>query len=147
MRQDLSQVDANAPLRLSEAARLAFPDGSMTATALRRERDKGRLVTERICGRDYTTLANIMEMRKLCRVSPREPISTSNPPAPAAAKLSPPAGPSATVDTNSAYLSLKANLNKHNKPSPGTSSANTTPVSSATVILHPSRSRMSSKST
>lgn len=32
-------VDANAPLRLSAAAALAFPDGSMSASGLRKARD------------------------------------------------------------------------------------------------------------
>lgn len=58
----------DAPLRLSVAAELAFPQGGMTASGLRREADKGRLVIERIAGKDYTTLAAIAEMRKLCRV-------------------------------------------------------------------------------
>jgi hypothetical protein len=38
---------------------LAFPDGSMSASGLRREAARGRLVIERIAGKDYTTLANI----------------------------------------------------------------------------------------
>jgi hypothetical protein len=58
----------NVPLRLSTAAKIAFPDGSMTASGLRREASRGRLVIERIAGKDFTTLANIEEMRKLCRV-------------------------------------------------------------------------------
>src|SRR5262252_3964032 len=140
-------VDPDTPLRLSEAARLAFPDGSMTATALRRERDKGRLVTERIAGKDYTTLVNIMEVRKLCRVSPKEPVSILKEPESAAAKSSLAATSSATVDTESAYLSLRAKLNRRTKPSPNTSSASTTPAVSATVIRQVFPSRMSSKST
>jgi hypothetical protein len=50
------------------AAALAFPDGSMTASGLRREAARGRLVIERIAGKDYTTLANIERMREQCRV-------------------------------------------------------------------------------
>src|SRR5665213_2687509 len=45
-----------------------FPDGSITASELRRECVRGRLVIERIAGKDYTTLENINQMRELCRV-------------------------------------------------------------------------------
>jgi hypothetical protein len=51
--------DAGYPLRLGVAAALAFPDGSMAAARLRREADRGRLIIERIAGKDFTTLANI----------------------------------------------------------------------------------------
>lgn len=61
-------IDNDAPLRLSIAASLAFPDGSMTASGLRRENARGRLIIERIAGKDFTTLAHIERMRELCRV-------------------------------------------------------------------------------
>src|SRR3979409_1533998 len=64
----LEQIKPDTPLRLTLAAALAFPDGSMTASGLRRENARGRLVIERIAGKDYTTLANIEQMRQLCRV-------------------------------------------------------------------------------
>jgi hypothetical protein len=67
----------DAPLRLSIAAKLAFPDGSMTASGLRREALRGRLQVERIAGKDYTTLEAINEMRKLCRVQAKAPDYTS----------------------------------------------------------------------
>ena len=69
------QVGPDTPLRLSVAAALTFPDGSMTASGLRRERDRGRLVVERIAGKDYTTLADIERMRELCRVEAKVPDS------------------------------------------------------------------------
>jgi hypothetical protein len=59
------QINPNTPLRLSVAAALAFPDGSMTPSGLRREGARGRLVVERIAGKDYTTLANIERMTDL----------------------------------------------------------------------------------
>jgi hypothetical protein len=62
------EVTPNTPLRLSIAAILAYPDGSMSASGLRREAAKGRLIVERTAGKDYTTLANIDRMRELCRV-------------------------------------------------------------------------------
>src|SRR5947209_19626521 len=62
------QIGPNTPLRLDVAAALAYPDGSMTASGLRREAARGRLVIERTAGKDYTTLAAIEKMRALCRV-------------------------------------------------------------------------------
>jgi hypothetical protein len=62
------QIADDAPLRLDVAAALAYPDGSMTASGLRKEAKRGRLVMERTAGKDYTTLRNIEHMRKLCRV-------------------------------------------------------------------------------
>lgn len=47
---------ADTPLRLSVAASIAFPDGSMSASGLRREAARGRLVIERIGGTDYRTV-------------------------------------------------------------------------------------------
>ena len=70
-------LELNSPLRLSVAAALAFPDGSMTASGLRKEVARGRLIVERVAGKDYTTLANIESMRKLCRVEVRERDSIS----------------------------------------------------------------------
>jgi hypothetical protein len=65
---DRAGVKDDEPLRLDVAAKLAFPDGSMTASGLRKENAKGRLVIERIAGKDYTTLNDIKDMRKLCRL-------------------------------------------------------------------------------
>jgi hypothetical protein len=60
-------VGDDTPLRLAVAAVTAFPDGSMTASGLHRECARGRLVIERIAGKDYTTLRAIGRMRELCR--------------------------------------------------------------------------------
>ncbi|MFK4507227.1 hypothetical protein [Bradyrhizobium daqingense] len=68
MSDPTSLVDQDAPLRLRKAAEIAFPGGGMTASGLRREAIRGRLVVERIAGKDYTTLAAIAKMRELCRV-------------------------------------------------------------------------------
>ena len=45
----------------------------MTASGLRREISRGRLVVERIAGKDYTTLAAIERMRDLYRVNVKVP--------------------------------------------------------------------------
>jgi hypothetical protein len=46
-----SNIALNTPLRLEIAAALAYPDGSMTASGLRREAGRGRLAIERVAGR------------------------------------------------------------------------------------------------
>src|SRR5258707_42894 len=71
------KITPDTPLRLGVAAALAFPDGSMTASGLRREAERGRLVIERVAGKDFTTLANIERMRQLCRVPQKELVSGS----------------------------------------------------------------------
>jgi hypothetical protein len=60
----------DTPLRLDDAAKIAFPDGGMTAGGLRREAKRGRLVIERVAGKDYTTLNHIKRMRELCHAQP-----------------------------------------------------------------------------
>lgn len=64
-----SQVTPNTILRLADAARLAFPDGSITVTSLRREAAKGHLTVWRIAGKDMTSLAEIERMKDRCRVN------------------------------------------------------------------------------
>ncbi|MCA6107723.1 excisionase [Bradyrhizobium cenepequi] len=62
----------DTPRRLSVIAELAFPEGGMTASSLRREAERGRLVIERIAGKDFTSFQAIAEMRKACRVERKE---------------------------------------------------------------------------
>jgi len=73
------EIGPNTPLRLKRAAELAFPMGGMTAAGLRREAQRGRLVIERIAGKDFVTLAAIEEMRKLCRVQAKAPTAGAGP--------------------------------------------------------------------
>src|SRR5579864_1166189 len=68
----LDQIVEDTPLRLNIAAALAYPDGSMTPSGLRREAARGRLVIERTAGKDYTTLGAIEHMRGLCRLGEKE---------------------------------------------------------------------------
>ena len=65
------KYDDETPLRLAIAAAIAFPDGSVSIGALRREAERGRLAIERIGGRDYTTLSAIKDMRRACRIKPK----------------------------------------------------------------------------
>jgi hypothetical protein len=69
---DVGIIRPDTPLRLDVAARLVFPDGSITASGLRREIARGRLAYEMIAGKQFTTLSNIAEMRELCRTSVKD---------------------------------------------------------------------------
>jgi hypothetical protein len=105
------KIKPDVPLRLEIAAAIAFPDGSMTAAGLRREAERGRLVIERIAGKDFTTLANIERMRELCRVEAKVHASTSGD-----AASAPPYGSSSTMAAKSAQARAKAisaQLKKH----------------------------------
>jgi hypothetical protein len=73
----VDRLEPDTPLRLKVAAALAYPDGSMTASGLRKEAGKGRLVIERTAGKDYTTLAAIADMRRLCQQNPKDRASGS----------------------------------------------------------------------
>ena len=67
---DSPQIIDGSPLRLARAAAIALPDGSMSASRLRVEADRGRLVIYRIASKDCTNLANIRRMIDEC---PRDP--------------------------------------------------------------------------
>src|SRR6516162_11119105 len=84
-----SDITADTPLRLADAVKIAFPMGGMTVAGLRRERDRNRLVIEKIAGKEFTTLAHIERMRELCRDEAREPDSSSRQPAATRAEISP----------------------------------------------------------
>ena len=71
------EITPHTPLRLADAVKIAFPMGGMTVAGLRRERDRKRLVIEKIAGKEFTTLAHIERMRELCRDEVREPGSSS----------------------------------------------------------------------
>jgi hypothetical protein len=75
---DLRNIGPETPLRLNRAVELAFPDGGMTVSGLRREASKGRLTIEVIAGKQFTTLRAIELMREKCRVMQKEPDCGSN---------------------------------------------------------------------
>lgn len=91
------------PLRLEVAAQIAFPDGTMAASGLRREREKGRLITEIIAGKEFTTLAEIESMREKCRVQAMAPSPRSEVRAARTFK---------TEDANVARAAARASLQK-----------------------------------
>jgi hypothetical protein len=57
-----ADVAPDTPLRLEVAAKLAFPDGSISVNSLRREIAAGRLEAMRIAGKHYVTLRGIGEL-------------------------------------------------------------------------------------
>jgi hypothetical protein len=123
-------MDEDAPLRLATAAELAFPDGSMTASGLRREGRAGRLVIERIAGKDYTTLAEIKRMRAQCHVKAKaRAFGYESEPA------APRSGSSATVSTSKALAALRVNLDALKKPSKPTSPKSTSRARRAANVI------------
>ncbi|AWV19794.1 MULTISPECIES: hypothetical protein [Methylobacteriaceae] len=70
---DRAEITADTPLSLDVAARIAFPDGSMSGLALRNAATRGDLGHAKLGGRVYTTLADIERMVADCwvRAEPR----------------------------------------------------------------------------
>src|SRR5207249_1281688 len=122
-------IAPETPLRLSIAAAIAFPDGTMTAAGLRREARRGRLTIERVAGKDYTTLANIQEMRELCRLDPRAPVfgSATRADMPAAGSPTLQPGSSATETIKKARAAALTIVKELSERSPPISPASTSP--------------------
>lgn len=59
-----SEITDDTPLRLETAARFAFPDGAVSANALRSAASRGDLEHERLAGRVVVTLRWIREWRE-----------------------------------------------------------------------------------
>jgi hypothetical protein len=138
---ELDNVKPDTPLRLDIAATLAYPDGSMSASGLRREAGRGRLAIERVAGKDYTTLANIERMRELCRVEARDRASGYNRQGEAqmegsSSRLS---GSSETARSSAALGQARAKLKKLKEPCGTTSTKKRCPASAIVTPL-PSKS-------
>jgi len=73
-----SPEDYDVPIRLRDAVQQFFPHGGMTVSGLRTEARKGRLVIERIAGKDFVTHRAIDEMRRLCRTNPNLASTSEN---------------------------------------------------------------------
>lgn len=143
-------VAPDAPLKLDIAAAIAFPDGSMSASGLRNEHARGRLVIERVAGKDYTTLAHIARMRELCRRAVKDQDSGSARDAATNADGSPmqPSCSSATDDTRKAHdaaLAIVQELKERSQPTSRESTSR--PRRKGNVIHLRSRSRTRSRST
>lgn len=67
----MTDISDDAPLRLKDAVKIAFPAGGMTVSGLRGEITRGRLEAEMIAGKHFVTLRAIREMRERCKVVPQ----------------------------------------------------------------------------
>jgi hypothetical protein len=111
------EITPNTPLRLADAVKIAFPMGGMTVAGLRRERDRNRLIIEKIAGKEFTTLAHIERMRELCRDEAREPDFSSKPRDETRVETSPTEQPgsSGTTVGMSAQVALQMRLRPRKK--------------------------------
>ena len=106
--QNRAEITPDTPLRLADAVKIAFPMGGMTVAGLRRERDRNRLVVEKVAGKEFTTLAHIERMRELCREEARGLDFSLRPPAETRAERSPTKQPGSSETT--AGMSAQAAL-------------------------------------
>jgi hypothetical protein len=67
---DPSRIGDDTLMRLGVAAALEFPDGSMSASGLRREAAHGHLQIWRIAGKDYTTRKALGDERTMRPIQP-----------------------------------------------------------------------------
>ena len=140
--QSIESIGPDVPLRLDVAAEIAFPLGGMTASGLRSEARRGRLVIERIANKDFTTLRHIEHMREQCRAEAKAHDSGSNQADGGRTEKSSNRryGSSATAQSNGALDAARAKLKRLKEDSETTSTPNP-PSASATVTPLPSPSR------
>jgi hypothetical protein len=128
-------VDPNTKLRLDVAARIAFPDGSVKASTLRRQAAAGHLTIYRIAGKDFTTLANIEEMTTSCRVPAKAPDYGSGQPA----ETAPKSMSSSMQERRQALAAARATLQAPSVASKPISKPSTIRGPGAAVIRMPSK--------
>ncbi|MEY9182046.1 MULTISPECIES: excisionase [Bradyrhizobium] len=111
------EMSPDTPLRLADAVKIAFPFGGMTVAGLRRERDRNRLVIDKIASKEFTTLAHIERMRELCCEDAREPDFRPKAPAETGADRSATRQPELleTTDGMSAQAALQMRLRPQRK--------------------------------
>jgi hypothetical protein len=126
---DLSAIEPDTPLRLDVAARLAYPDGSMTKSGLRREIARGRLECERTAGKQYVTLTGIQRMRAMCRENPKVPACTF-----VSVAAAMPSTSSSMEKTKSARAAAEMVAQALKKPSPITSPKSTSQTGSLVTL-------------
>jgi hypothetical protein len=134
---DAPEINSDSPLRLDVAAKIAFPFGGMTASGLRREAKRGRLIVERIAGKDYTTLRYIEEMKRQRRNEPEKAQDCGYSPSvkKKVAASGKPVGSSAMMDrSSSALAALEKTVKALNVPCKNTLPAST--KSAETTVVH-----------
>jgi hypothetical protein len=136
------KVERNTPMPLEMAARVAFPDGSMTVSGLRNEIRKGNLPASKIAGRIWVTLNDIERMVESCRVAGADDPakahsfisgSRSDPAAQSGGSSSTP--PPADSALSAAQAHLNQIAQRLRKPSAPTSPKSMSPASAKVVPL------------
>lgn len=127
---DPDGIGPDTPLRLKIAASIAYPDGSIGESGLRREIARGNLECERVAGKQYVTLAGIERMRAKCRVDQKDPASTSAN-APAAMTST----SFSTEKTRSALAAAQAIAEGLKRPSKLISPESTSPIGRTVIPL------------
>jgi hypothetical protein len=125
------EIGEDTPLRLDVAAKLYFPDGSMSGRSLQREAGRGNLEVMHIAGKTFTTLADIGRMCAKCRVRSGPPGSTCEKPDPAAA----PSGSSRTAASNTALARARTISRKLKQRLPTTFEPDHAPASGKVIRL------------
>jgi hypothetical protein len=115
----LDRVEDKTPLRLDVAARIFFPDGSITGRSLEREAGRNNLDVMHIAGKTFTTLADIARMCERCRVPSSRLDCISASPAPTA----PPSGSSSTAASSTALARARRISRELKQRSPNISAA------------------------
>jgi hypothetical protein len=135
-------IEPDKPLPLEMAARVAFPDGSMTASGLRNEIKKGNLQASKVAGRIWTTLSNIKRMMERCQITEADDAArvrnstSANPSDPAASSDgSSSTAPPAASASREAQAHLSQIVQRLRKPSPPTSPKSTSPTSGKVVPI------------
>jgi hypothetical protein len=123
-------VTPTTPLRLDVAAKLVFPDGSLTASALRRMITTGKLEGEFIAGKWFTTLSAVERMRSRCRVPAKDPDLNSN-----TTGTAHPNGSSETADKPLALDAMNATAKSLKENLQNTSSKSTIRQKHSTAII------------
>ncbi|MEW9304492.1 excisionase [Labrys neptuniae] len=124
---DPSLINDDTPLQLHIAAQLAYPDGSMSVSGLRKERDRGTLAVERVANREYTTLGAIKRMRESCLVQQKAPASSS--------VRTAASGSSGTDKRSEELAALSRTVQRLRESSKTTSPKNTNRTSAAVIRL------------
>lgn len=113
-------ADPDTPIRLADIIPLAFKHGGMTPSGLRREAARGNLTIMRMAGKDFTTLADIEEMKRKCRVNANQPAYGSD----RAAKTVQPSGLSSTEESRLALAAARQIAERLRNSSQTTSQSN-----------------------
>src|SRR5581483_5747797 len=133
---DPSVIGPDTPVRLKVAARLFYPDGSMTVSGLRVMINRGLLESELTANKVYVTKSGIERMRERCRENRRAHVSGSSPKSEIRRETSTGNrhGSSETERASSALAALQRTAAELNKPSRNTSQASTPSPATGDVI-------------